>query len=316
MNTSSTIEHDSAAPAALSVEGLGKRYRPRWRGSVWALRECSFQLPAGRVAALVGQNGAGKTTLMNVLVGALTPTEGRVLVGGEVCDRSRQQTRDAVSRVSMVAQEKPLYRHFSVADMLQVGARLNRVWDQQRATRWLSCFDIPLSRPCGKLSGGQQAQVALAVALAAQPAVLLLDEPLANLDPLARRQVTNELLAEVADTGITVLLSTHVVAELGGVADYMLLLAHGKLLADGDVDELLASHLYYVGPRSPTPPGPGEVLQARHTDHQSTYLVRLRSSGPPPAVTTPWVTRAVTLEELVLAYLEKSGTPVVEEVAA
>ncbi|MBV8931801.1 MAG: ABC transporter ATP-binding protein [Kutzneria sp.] len=282
---------------AVTVDDLGKRYR-RWpHGSVWALRHCSFELPAGVVAALVGMNGAGKTTLMSVVTGLLAPTEGAVRLG------------DDASRVSFVAQDKPLYRHFSVTDMLKVGASLNRVWDQRRALRWLERFQIPLDRPCGRLSGGQQAQVAFAIALGSCPSLLLLDEPLSNLDPLARREVTKELLGEVADTGLTVLLSTHVVAELGGVADHLLLLAAGTLLEQGDVDDLLASHVRYVGPRSDTSPGPGQILQARHTDRQSTFLVRLASDSA-PRVDPPWTTQTVTLEDLVLVRLEMARSGV------
>jgi ABC-2 type transport system ATP-binding protein len=280
------------ADVALEVRGLGKSYR---RGNAWALRDCSFRLPAGRVAALVGVNGAGKSTLINTVAGLLTPSHGQVMATES-------------TRISLVAQEKPLYRHFSVKDMLTLGARLNRVWDNDRATRWLDRFDIPPNRPCGKLSGGQQAQVAFAIALGSCPSVLLLDEPLANLDPLARREVTQQLLTEVADTGVTVLLSSHVVAELDGVADYLLLLAKGNLVIDGDVDNLLATHLYYVGPRADNPPGPGEIVQARHTDHQSTFLVTLPAEQH-QSISPPWTVRPATLEDLVLAHLENGRKP-------
>lgn len=280
---------------ALQVNGLGKEYRSRLRGNNWALRDCTFGLPAGQVVALVGANGAGKTTLMSILAGLLTQTEGTVHLAGEPGESNR---------VSFVAQEKPLYRHFSVRDMLKVGQRLNRVWDDERAKRWLRRFDIPLDRPCGKLSGGQQAHVAFAVAVGSRPSVLLLDEPLSNLGPLARRDVTSELLSEVADTGMTVLLSTHVIAELGGVADHLLLLSRGALLVDSDADDLLTDHIYYAGPRSTQPPAPGEVIKASHTKSQSSFLVRLSATEQPTSVAEPWTTRPVTLEDLVIAYLE------------
>ncbi len=281
---------------AITVEGLAKRYRKSPRASTWALRDCSFELPAGRVAALVGRNGAGKTTLLSVLAGLLQPTAGRVQLGA------------GSARVSFVAQDKPLYRYLNVADMLRLAARLNRVWDQDRALRWLRRFDVPLDRACGKLSGGQQAQVSFAVAIGARPSVLLLDEPLANLDPLARREVTKEVLAEVADAGMTVLLSTHVVAELGGVADYLMLLDAGSLLTSGDVDDMLTSHHRYVGPRSDQPPGPGTVVEASHAPHQSSFLVALPPGERPTRVAPPWTVRPVTLEELVLAHLERTVT--------
>lgn len=278
---------------AVAVDGLGKCYRKGLRGSTWALRDCSFELPAGKVAALVGMNGAGKTTLLSVLAGLLRPTEGRVEFGAEA------------ARVSFVAQDKPLYRHFSVSDMLRAGKELNRVWDAERARRWLHRFDIPLDRACGKLSGGQQAQVAFALAIGAKPDLLLLDEPLSNLDPLARREVVKELLAEVVDTEMTVLLSTHVVAELNGVTDHLILLGNGKLIVDGDVDDLLAAHLYYVGPRAEAPPAVGEIVEARHVGSQSTFMVRRDPADTLP-VSAPWTTRPVTLEDLVLANLESS----------
>ncbi|WP_184675387.1 ABC transporter ATP-binding protein [Saccharothrix violaceirubra] len=269
--------------SAVRARDLGKRYRAKW-----ALRECTFDLPKGRVAALVGANGAGKTTLMSVLSDLLVADEGSALVDG---------------RVAFVAQEKPVYRHFSAADMLRLGAHLNTVWDQERAERWLERFEIPLDKACGKLSGGQQAQVAFALAIGSRPAVLMLDEPLANLDPLARREVTAELLSEVDETGMTVLLSTHVVSELGGVADYLLLLAHGRLLAGGDVDDLLTGHATFVGPRSDAPPVPGTVVEARHNGGQSTFLMSLPEDGPRPRAGAGWVEHPVNLEEYVLAHL-------------
>ena len=278
------VEPVDGTAVAVRARGLGKRYRAKW-----ALRECSFELPAGRVAALVGANGAGKTTLMTVLAGLLDADEG---------------SAGAVGRVAFVSQEKPVYRHFTAAEMLRVGARLNVVWDEDRARRWLARFEVPLDRACAKLSGGQQAQVAFALAIGSRPDVLMLDEPLANLDPLARREVTAELLGEVAETGMTVLLSTHVVAELAGVADYLLLLAHGRLLAGGDLDDLLARHVGYTGPRSDAPPVLGAVVQERHHDNQSSFVVELPEGQSRPVVAGQWTERPLTLEDYVLAQLE------------
>ncbi|XVS63707.1 ATP-binding cassette domain-containing protein [Actinosynnema sp. CA-299493] len=281
---STAVESAEGSGVALRARALGKRYRAKW-----ALRECTFELPAGRVAALVGANGAGKTTLMTVLAGLLDADEG---------------SAGAAGRVAFVSQEKPVYRHFTAADVLRLGARLNVVWDEARARRWLARFEIPLDRACGKLSGGQASQVAFALAIGSRPDVLMLDEPLANLDPLARREVTAELLSEVDETGMTVLLSTHVVAELSGVADYLLLLAHGRLLAGGDLDELLERHVSYTGPRSDVPPALGGIVEARHTGNQSTFLVELPEGQPRPVVAGPWVERPPTLEDYVLAQLE------------
>ncbi|HEX4726133.1 MAG TPA: ABC transporter ATP-binding protein [Pseudonocardiaceae bacterium] len=292
-------------PVAVHVDDLGKRYRRLRgpRGGVWALRHCGFTLPPGRVAALVGANGAGKTTLLSVLAGVLAPDEGAVAI-----DPNRGTGRETAGRVAFVAQEKPLYPRFSVADTLRLGAHLNRLWDQHTALRWLDRFDIPLKEPCGRLSGGQQAQVSLAVALGSRPSVLLLDEPLSNLDPLARREATGELLAAANDTGMTVVLSTHVVTELVGVADHLLLLANGRLLVDGDVDGLLARHVRYLGPRADAPPGPGDVVHATHTARQSTFLVRKPDDAAVSPVREPWLAAPVTLEQFVLAHLAASGT--------
>jgi ABC-2 type transport system ATP-binding protein len=281
------IDIDTAV--GLQAEGLAKHYsRSLGRGTTDALRNCEFELPAGKVAALIGANGAGKTTLLSILAGVLEPDEGAVRTAG---------------RTAFVSQEKALYRQLKPADVLKLGARLNRTWDAGKAQRWLERFEVPLDRACGKLSGGQQAQVTFAVAIGSRPDVLLLDEPLANLDPLVRREVMAELLSEVADTGMSVVLSTHVVAELGGVADHLLLLAHGRLVVDGDMDELLSAHVQYVGPRAEHPPGPGEVVEARHHAAQSTFLVRLPGETRPPDLAEPWTVRHVTLEDFVLAHL-------------
>jgi ABC-2 type transport system ATP-binding protein len=194
--------------------------------------------------------------------------------------------------------------------MLSFGRHLNSVWDQQRALSWLSRFGIPLDRPCGKLSGGQQTQVAMAVALGARPSLLLLDEPLANLDPVARREVTGELLAEVADSDMTVVLSTHVVAELAGVGDHLLLLRDGRCTLDGDVEELLSQHARLTGPRSEAPPVEGQVVLSQHTERQSTFVIRTVLGSETP-VAAPWQAQPLTLEDLVLAYL-KAGRGIEE----
>lgn len=286
--------------SAVEARDLSRRY-----GKVWALRGCSFQLPANRIIALVGANGAGKSTLMSIIAGTLAATSGTMLVhGGPV-----MKGRSTGSRVAILAQDKPLYRDFSVADMLHFGRSTNREWDQRRALSWLERFDIPLDRRCGKLSGGQRAQVALAVALGSRPAVLLLDEPLANLDPIARTEVTGELMAEAAEGDMTVMLSTHIIAELSGVGDHLLLLDAGRPVLTGDVDELLGSHLRLTGPRADQPPGPGAIVRAQHTDRQSTFI--LRQPGPPAAhaiVAPGWTAQPLTLDELILTYLKASAT--------
>ncbi|WP_042409554.1 ABC transporter ATP-binding protein [Streptacidiphilus carbonis] len=280
------MSDDSIAVEAVDVS---KRYR-----QVWALRECSFQLPANRIIALVGANGAGKSTLMSIISGLLPATGGSVRAAG---------------RVAILAQDKPLYRDFSVADMLRFGRSTNRVWDQQRALSWLARFEVPLDRPCGRLSGGQRAQVALAVTLGTRPRLLLLDEPLSNLDPVARTEVTGELMAEAADSDMTVMLSTHIVAELSGVSDHLLLLASGRPVLTGDVDDLLAAHTRLSGPRADRPPSPGTVVASQHTDRQSTFIVRTPCTAPATPVVAPgWSSQPLSLEDLVFTYLKSSGT--------
>lgn len=298
-------------PIAVEARELTKRY-----GAVWALRDCAFRLPAHRIVALVGANGAGKSTLMSVIAGLLPATGGSVLVDGRPVAAGRRAGGAAAggSRVAILGQDKPLYRDFSVTDMLRFGRWTNRVWDQRRALSWLARFDVPLDRPCGKLSGGQRTQVALAVALGGRPTLLLLDEPMSDLDPVARTEVTGELLAEAADGAMTVVLSTHVVAELAGVSDHLLLLAGGRPVLAGDTEELLARHVRMSGPRAERPPVAGTVVQARHTDRQSTFTLRLPgtpradASGGPLVTAPSWSARPVPLDDLVVTYLKASGT--------
>lgn len=256
--------------------------------SKWAVRNVSFTLPPGSVTALVGANGSGKSTLLNVLAGHLRPESGHGAVAG---------------RVAYVPQHKPMYKSFRVADVLAFGKRLNKVWDGDRADEWLTRFKVPRKLEAEDLSGGQRTHLTLALALGRRPDVLMLDEPLSDLDPLARRHVMRELLTEVADRGMTLVYSTHVVAEVGGVADRLLLMSDGRLLLDGDTDELLEEHVLYTGPSEPEPPVEGPVVLAKHGAAQSSYLVR--SGGA--QVGEPWTARYVTLEELVVAHLERAA---------
>ena len=296
---------NSDEPIALEARKLTKRYR-----DVAALNDCSFRVPSQRIIALVGANGAGKSTLMSIAAGLLRASSGEFLIGGRRID-ARHHTRqtDTTHRVAILAQDKPLYRDFTVDDMLEFGQRTNRVWDQRRALTWLDRFEVPLGRRCGRLSGGQRAQVAIAVALGSCPGLLMLDEPLANLDPVARSEVTGELLAEVAESGMTVILSTHIVAELAGVGEHLLLLAAGRSVLCGDIEELLAGHIRLTGPRADLPPSPGTIVQAQHTGRQSTFTVKLPGTPVPPAVAPGWTSAPLTLEELTLAYLKTPAKP-------
>jgi ABC-2 type transport system ATP-binding protein len=217
----------------VEATGLGKRY-----GRSWALRECTLTIPAGRVAALVGPNGAGKSTLLNLAVGLSVPSAGAVTVlGGR-----RAGSPAALDAIAFVAQDTPLYKNLSVADMIFVTRSLNRRFDQPYAKARLDDLGIPLKRKAGKLSGGQQAQLALTLALARRPRLLVLDEPVAMLDPIARHDFMATVLAAASADGVSVLLSSHVLTELERVASYLILLARGQVRLSGEIDGLLAAH--------------------------------------------------------------------------
>jgi len=283
---------DEATPAIETI-GLGRRYR--WR---WALRECSLNLPAGHVIGLVGPNGAGKTTLLHILTGLLEPTTGRARVLG-----GAPRDLHALRRIGFVAQDKPLYGWFTVNDMLRMGGWLNPSWDRASALAHLAGLDIPLDQRCGSLSGGQRAQVALAVALGKRPDLLLLDEPVANLDPLARRQFMQVLLEHVAATGMTVVLSSHLLADLERAWDYLVLLSASRVQLSATTEELLHQHRVVAGP-----PEKVQAIEAAHTVVQSSITDRqahllIRTGG---LVHDPdWTARPASLEEIVLAYMSQ-----------
>lgn len=210
------------------AESLGKKYR---RG--WALQETSLVIPRNRIVALVGPNGAGKSTLMGLITGLLRPTTGWISVFGD-----RPTGAGLHPAVSYLAQQKPLYQQFTVAETLTFGARTNPTWDQSYAEHLIEQAAVPMDAKVGTLSGGQRTRVALALALGKRPSLLLLDEPLADLDPLARETVLRALITEARTQGITVVLSSHVLAELEGVCDHLVLLHKGQILLAGDVNQL------------------------------------------------------------------------------
>lgn len=278
---------------AVQTRALGKRY-----GRTWALQDCALDVPAGRIAALVGPNGAGKTTLLHLAVGLLRPDAGEVRVFG-------RDPRSVLADIGFVAQDTPLYRDFTAAELVTMGGKLNpRRWDAALARERLAMLRIPPDKPVGKLSGGQRAQVALALALAKRPRLLLLDEPIASLDPLARREFMQALMGAVAESETTVLLSSHLLADLERSCDYLVVLQQSRVQLTGAVDELLDTHRTLVGPRagSESIAGVAKVVRASHTDRQSTLLVR-RGDGP---VDPMWTEHEVTLEDLVLAYLAEA----------
>ncbi|GIH08916.1 ABC transporter ATP-binding protein [Rhizocola hellebori] len=291
----------SRPSTALETAGLGHRYR-----QTWALRDCALHIPAGRVAALVGPNGAGKSTLLHIVVGLLTPTTGNVDVLGEPVG----QQAAALSRVAFMAQDKPLYEGFTVADILRFGRHLNPQWDNGLAENRLNALGIALKSKVGKLSGGQQAQVALTAAIAKRPHLIVLDEPLANLDPLARNEVMRSLMTEVAETEITVLLSSHVVSDLEDTCDWLILLNGGRVQLCGDIEELLSSHRMISGPVELADRLLEEVqvIDQSRTARQLTCVARIQTSEP--VLHPDWSISAVNLEQLVLAYLRRPNVGV------
>ena len=277
--------------AVLEAQGLGKRY-----GRRWALTDCDLSIPAGRVVGLVGPNGAGKSTLLTMAVGLLPPTAGRLEVLGRT-----PAANAALTDVGFVAQGTPVYAGLSVADHLTMGARLNPTWDSAFAQERIAALDLDPSQRAGKLSGGQQAQLALTVAVAKRPRLLVLDEPVASLDPLARRDFLQGLMEIVAEQEVSVVLSSHLVADLERVCDYLVVLVDSRVRVAGDVEDLLATHHLLTGPLHDMDrlPSDWQVVQHSHTSRQSTLLVRTDQ----PILDPTWDVDRVGLEDMVLAYM-------------
>jgi ABC-2 type transport system ATP-binding protein len=282
--------------AVIEARGLGKRY-----GRKSALADCTLEVPAGHVVGLVGPNGAGKSTLLNLAVGLLAPTSGTI----EVLGAAPASTPAQLSRVGFVAQDTPAYSGLSVADHLRLGAHLNPTWDQDLAESRIQQLDLDPAQKAGKLSGGQKAQLALTLAVAKRPELLILDEPVASLDPLARREFLQILMETVAEDEVSVILSSHLVADLERVCDYLVILVASRVQIAGPVDELLASHRRLIGAvRDPaTLPANQEVIESSHTERQSTLLVRTDDPIHDPA----WTVEEVGLEDLVLAYMGQAA---------
>ena len=280
-------------PLAVRSSALGKRY-----GNTWALRDCTLEIPTGSVTALVGPNGAGKTTLLQMIIGLVKPTLGSV----EVFGRSpRREARLVLPQLGFVAQDHPLHRNLTVDETLRYGQKLNPRWDSELALDRVKRLELPLTRKVGKLSGGQQAQVALTLALAKRPDLLLLDEPVASLDPLARREFLNAVMEVVTELGVTVILSSHIVAELERVCDRLITLTTGHTQLAGTIDEILASHRLLTGPRGDTAgvARVHDIVRESHTQRQTTLLVRANGH----VYDSSWEQHEVDLEEIVLAYL-------------
>ncbi|BEP14903.1 ABC transporter ATP-binding protein [Acidothermaceae bacterium B102] len=286
---------------ALEANGLGKRY-----GRRWALRDCSLSIPQGRVVGLVGPNGAGKTTLLHLAVGLQTPTAGTVSLLG---DRPGSGPA-ALARFGFLAQDAPTYSRLKVREHLTMGAYLNPAWDTAFASARTEELRLDPGQRAGTLSGGQRAQLALTLAVAKRPELLLLDEPVASLDPLARREFLQTLMEVVASRSISVVLSSHLIADLERVCDYLVVLVAGTVAVAGDVDSLLASHHRLVGRRRDplTLPSDQSVIEASHVDKQTTLMVRTDA----PILDPGWTVTPVTLEDLVLAYMRRARDGAVE----
>src|SRR5664280_1125469 len=284
--------------AVMETAGLGKQY-----GKRWALHDCSLAIPEGKVVGLVGPNGAGKTTLLQLAAGLLTPTAGTIEVLGGHPGSGPEQ----LGRVGFVAQDTPAYSRMSVSQHLRMGALLNSHWDDELAFRRIEALDIDPRQRAGSLSGGQRAQLALTLAIAKRPEVLLLDEPVASLDPLARREFLQVLMEVVAEHGVSVVLSSHLVSDIERVCDYLIVLADSRVQLAGDVDDLVSSHHRLIGSRRDPAgyPANQEVVDASHPDRQSSLIVR--SHGP--VLEDAWTIEPVSLEDLVLAYMARGKHP-------
>jgi len=282
--------------AVLAATGLGKKY-----GRTWALSDCTLEVPTGRVVGLVGPNGAGKSTFLNLAVGLLTPSAGDIeVLGARPTGRSAQR-----EKVGYVGQDTPTYANLSVADHLRIGAHLNPAWDAALADDRIERLGLDREQRAGRLSGGQRAQLALTLGIAKRPELLLLDEPVASLDPLARREFLQDLLETVAEQELSVVLSSHLVSDVERACDYLVVLVDSRVQVAGDIEQLLATHHRLTGPRREEDKLPSDqaVISASHTDRQSTFLVRTEAPFLDPA----WEVSKLTLEDLVLAYMGRSA---------
>jgi ABC-2 type transport system ATP-binding protein len=289
--------------AVIQTHGLGKQY-----GNHWALTDCTLSIPAGHVVGLVGPNGAGKTTLLHLITGMLAPTTGSIeVVGGEAAFNSTQ-----LARVGFVAQDTPTYAGFSVADHLRLGAHLNPGWDSKFAKSRVLKLGLERAQKAGKLSGGQRAQLALTLAIAKRPELLVLDEPVASLDPLARRDFLQDLMESKVDRQMSVVLSSHLVADLERVCDYLIVLAASRVQIAGEVEHLLATHSLFAGP----PPDPLTLPTGSHvisTSASGGHRITLVRTDVP--VRDPdWTGAPVGLEDLVLAYMSAAADHQAREV--
>ena len=298
---------DGSAPA-LRTDRLGRRY-----GRVWGLRDCTLEVPAGAVVGLVGPNGAGKTTLLEMIIGLLQPTEGQLSVFGET---SHVPMAARLARVGYVAQDHPLYRDFSVADMFHLGRAMNPSWDQELAQARIDALGLPLKRKVKSLSGGQRAQVSLTMALAKRAPLLVLDEPVSSLDPVARLEFMGEVMAAAAGTGLTVLIASHVVSELERLCDWLIVLTGGHVQLAGPADDLIAAHQLLTVPRATADTElPGLIIHRIDSDRHSAVLVRADPARLAAQERRGWQAGPVGFEQLVMAYLQRPSKAAKDDTA-
>jgi ABC-2 type transport system ATP-binding protein len=289
--------------SAVATRGLGKRY-----GRHAALSDCTLSIPAGHVVGLVGPNAAGKSTLIGLMTGMLGPTTGSIeVLGGPAPNRPAQ-----LARIGYVAQGTPVYGGLSVADHLRFGARTNPGWDAALAAQRIRDLGLDPRKKAGKLSGGQQAQLALTLGLAKRPELMILDEPIASLDPLARHEFMQSLMAAHGERQLSIILSSHLIGDLEHACDYLVVLISSRVVLDGPVEELVASHHLVTGARrdAASLPQGVQVITQSHTDRRSTFLVRSTTTTIDPALAA----EPVDLEQVVLAYMGGTAriTPTLE----
>jgi ABC-2 type transport system ATP-binding protein len=282
--------------AVLEAHGFGKRYRRR----TWALRNVDLTVPESSITALVGPNGSGKSTLIRSWIGFERATEGRLMTGGVDPQRDR---KGAVERVGYVPQSPSLYRDLTIADHIALAVTLRAGFDATMAAGYVERLSIPLRAKASELSGGEQAQVGLALALATRAQILLLDEPLASLDPLARREFLHLMVEAVRGAGATALLSSHVITDIEQACDRLIVLGKGHTLLDLSISEALAHHRIVGAPAA-------EAAQLAGSDAvigsfpapagEPLSLVRVAVVAP---VGEAPLGRAPTLEEVVIGHL-------------
>jgi len=284
-----------ALDSPLVAEGFGRRYR---RTRPWAVRDVSLAVPAGSITALVGANGAGKSTMIRACLGFERPDEGRLLVFG--IDPRRDRTR-AVNSVAYVPQGASLYRSLTIRDHFDLARGARPSFDSAYALGRVRAAGLSPERRISELSGGEGAQVALALALGTRAELLLLDEPLASLDPLARRDFLNALVDDVRGRGATALLSSHIVTDVEQACDRLVVLADGRLVLDAavvmaraELRTVLASELG------------GRVAIGTFAGQAGEPLALVRDAS---------VGRAASLEEIVLGHLAAARSQTREEAA-